>query len=193
LNRKEKAVFKIPGEKIAVIEEFMAGPGTFIEEGDIRSKTVGYTITDFHNKLVSIYSGNKNPVFPRKGSIVLGQVVSTQDKTAIIRILSVDRQLVPGQLTGVIHISTVSSDYVRTMYDATRLGDLIKAKVISNRNGVTHLSTIGREFGVIQAFCSRCGEKLTRRGRILSCPVCSNNEERKITTDYEKELGELYT
>lgn len=189
MSKKEKEVFKTPGDKVAVIEEFIAGPGTFIEEGDIHSKTVGYSIKDVHNKLVSIYPKKGNPVFPRKGSIIIGQAVSTQDKTSIIRILSVDNQPIPGQLTGIIHISTVSSNYIRTMYEAVRPGDLIKAKVISNKNGATHLSTIGRNLGVIQAFCLRCGNRLTRRGRILSCPACSNVEEREITVDYGKEVG----
>ncbi|UCD73251.1 MAG: exosome complex RNA-binding protein Csl4 [Candidatus Bathyarchaeota archaeon] len=191
MSKRKKEVFKTPGEKVAVIEEFVAGPGTFIEEGDIRSKTVGYTITDVHNKLVSIYPRSGTPIFPRKGSVIVGQVVNTQDKTAIIRILSVDNRPVPGQFTGIIHISTVSSNYVRSMYEAVRPGDLIKAKVISNRNGATHLSTLGRNLGVVQAFCIRCGNRLTRRGRILGCQVCSNIEERKITVDYGKEVGGL--
>ncbi len=189
MNKKEKEVFKTPGEKVAVIEEFIAGPGTFIEEGDIRSKTVGYTIKDVHNKLVSIYPKRGNPIFPRKGSIIVGQVVTTQDKTSIIRILSVDKQPILGQLTGIIHISTVSSSYIRSMYEAVRPGDLIKAKVISNKNGVTHLSTIGKNLGVVQAFCLRCGNRLARRGRILSCSACSHVEEREITVDYGKEVG----
>jgi len=186
LSRREIGEFKTPGEKLGVIEEFMPGPGTFIEEGDIRSRTVGYAIKDTRNKLVSIYTKRNYPIFPRKGSIVLGEVASIQNKTASVRILSVDNKPVPGSFTGIIHVSTVSSNYIRTMREAFKPGDLIKAKVVSNRNRAIHLSTLGRTLGVIQASCSRCGNILVRRGRILHCLVCSNREERKITVNYGK-------
>jgi len=187
LSRKDTREFKTPGEKLGVIEEFMPGPGTFTEGGDIRSTTVGYTITDTYNKLVSIYPQKRGPIFPRKGSIVVGEVVSTQDKTASIRILSVDNKPVPGQFAGIIHISTASSDYIRTMQEAFKPADIVRAKVVSNRNMVIHLSTLGRNLGVLQAFCSRCGGKLDRRGKIMGCPTCMNREERKIALDYGKD------
>lgn len=189
LSRRNAREFTTPGEKLGVIEEFMPGPGTYTEEGNIRSTTVGYTITDTYNKLVSIYPQKKRPIFPRRGSIVVGEVVSTQDKTASIRILSVDNQTVPGQFTGIIHISTASSEYIRTIQEAFKAGDIIRAKVISNGNMVIHLSTLGRNLGVFQAFCSRCGSELDRRGKIMGCSTCMNREERKIALDYGKEEG----
>ncbi len=186
MSRRKVREFKTPGEKLGVIEEFVPGPGTFVEEGDIRSKTTGYVITDTRNKHVSIYPKGNHPIFPRNGSVVAGEVASTQDKTASVRILSVDGKPVPGYFTGIIHVSTVSSNYVRTMRGAFKPGDLIKAKVISNRNGAIHLSTLGKTLGITQASCSRCGNRLVRRGRILHCPICSNREERKITVNYGK-------
>ena len=190
MSRRGIGEFKTPGEKLGVIEEFVSGPGTFIEEGNIRSRTVGYTIVDTRNKLVSIHPEGNYPVFPRNGSIVFGQVVGTQDKTASVRIINVDNRPVPGHFTGIIHISTVSSSYIRTIREAFRPGDLIKAKVISNKNRTIHLSTLERDLGVIQASCSRCGNELVRRGRILICPNCSNREDRKITMDFGKDIGE---
>ena len=190
MSRRGIGEFKTPGEKLGVIEEFILGPGTFSEEGDIRSATVGYTITDTHNKLISIYPRKKGPIFPRKGSIVMGEVTSTQDKTMSISILSVDNQPVPGQFAGILHISTASSDYIRTMQEVFKPGDIVRAKVISNGNMVIHLSTLGRNLGVLKAFCSRCGDKLDRRGKILSCPTCTNREERKIALDYGQYEGE---
>ncbi len=184
MSRKKTEKFRTPGEKLGVIEEFMPGPGTFIEEGNIRSRTIGYTITDTRNKLVSIYPKRNYPIFPRNGSIVLGEVASTQDKTASVRILSVDNKPILGSLAGIIHVSTVSSNYIRSMREAFNPGDLIKAKVVSNRNQAIHLSTLGKTLGVIQASCSRCGNILVRRGRVLRCLVCSNREERKITVNY---------
>lgn len=192
MREVERRDLKTPGEKLAIIEELLPGPGTFIENGEIYSKTIGYAITDFDNKLVSIYPRKRRPIFPRKGSTIIGEVSNTQDKTAQVRILIVDGDPVPGEFTGIIHISTVSSRYIRSMYEALIPGDIIRAKVISNQNSTAHLSTIGRSLGVIKALCLRCGNPLIRRGKLLRCPVCSNKEERKISLDYGKEvLGEI--
>jgi exosome complex RNA-binding protein Csl4 len=43
-NKLEKNVF--PGEKLAVIEEFNEGPGTYQEEGEIRSTEIGISKLD---------------------------------------------------------------------------------------------------------------------------------------------------
>jgi len=43
-KKLEKETF--PGEKLSVIEEYSDGPGTYQEDGDVRSSTIGTTTID---------------------------------------------------------------------------------------------------------------------------------------------------
>jgi len=80
----------------------------------------------------------------------------------------------------------VSFRYTENMFDAYKVADLVRAKVISTKNKVFHLSTKGENLGVIYAHCSQCGGLLVRRGRGLACETCGYVENRKTASDYGK-------
>jgi exosome complex component CSL4 len=84
-----------------------------------------------------------------------------------------------------IHVSDTDFKYTDNMFDAFRVGDIVRVKVISDKNGTYHLSTKGENLGVIYAFCSRCGNLLNLEGKRLKCNKCENVEKRKIASDYE--------
>ena len=50
-SRKEKA---IPGDKLAVVEEFEPGEGTYEVNGEIRASILGKINIDNKNKLITI-------------------------------------------------------------------------------------------------------------------------------------------
>ena len=66
-------------------------------------------------------------------------------------------------------------------------GDILRAKVISEKNQVFHLSMNDKGLGVLYGFCSRCGTLLEQHGYDLKCPKDGNVETRKIAPDYGKE------
>lgn len=176
--------FVIPGEKLGVIEEFLPGPGTFTDNGEIYSLTTGYTLLDMLNKTVSVYPRVHLPIIPRVGNLVYGQITSVQDKVVIIRIWKIGKRILSNFFTGILHVSNVSSEYVRTMFDVFKAGDIIRAKVISTKNRTFHFSTADKHFGVIYAFCSQCGCLLVEGKKTLMCPLCKKGEIRKIADDY---------
>jgi len=179
--------FLVPGERLGVIEEFSPGPGTYVEEGVVYSKIVGRVLMDLLNKTVSVYPLAHVVAVPRTGSTVTGQVTSAQSKKAVVRISEIGKKGLSGFFTGILYISDVSPNYVETMFDACKAGDIIRAKVVSEKNRTYHLSTAERSLGVIYAFCSRCGHVLTRGRRDLQCPTCGKFERRKIASDYGME------
>jgi len=73
------------------------------------------------------------------------------------------------------------------MNDVCKPGDIIRTKVISNKNQVSHLSTNDKSLGVVYAFCSRCSNLLEQMRHEMRCPKCGNVEKRKIALDYGKE------
>jgi len=182
-KKNEKSQIIIPGDKLGVIEEYVPGQGTFTNDGNIISSVIGKK--EISPKTRSISIDPARPLtMPTLGSLVEGQVISVQDKMANIRILKVGEEFPSGFFTGVIHISTASDDYVKVMPFVCKPGDIVRAKVISDKNRTYQLSTAEKNLGVIHGFCSRCGGSLFKRGRILQCNACQNTEERKTANDY---------
>lgn len=184
--KKISGQFVVPGERLGVIEEFTPGPGTYVEQGTIYSKTTGFTLLDMLNKRVSVYPLTHAVGAPHIGSTVIGQVSDTQSKTATLRILKVGKRPVSGFFTGILHISDASPSYVQTMFDVCKTSDIMRAKVVSDKNRVYHLSTADETLGVIYAFCSQCGHLLSLRRMIMRCTNCGKIEKRKTASDYGK-------
>ncbi len=179
----------VPGDKLGVIEEFTPGTGTYEQGGMIYSSTTGRVLIDLLNKQATVYPKVHVSNVPRVGSIVVGQVSEVQSKQATIRIFRLDTRLLNGFFSGLLHISDVSQRFVESMYEVCKAGDIIRARVISDKNRVFHLTTNDKDLGVIYAFCSRCGQALTPRKFIMRCPECGNSEKRKTAYDYGK--GEI--
>ena len=176
--------FLVPGDRLGVIEEFIPGPGTYVKNGTIYSKITGHALLDMLNKKVSVYPLTQTVGVPRPGSTSVGQVSDTQNRTATLRIFKVEKRSVSGFFTGVLHISDVSLGYVETMSDVCKTGDIMRAKVVSDKNRTYHLTTADKNLGVIYAFCSQCGYMLILQRTIMHCTRCGKIEKRKIASDY---------
>jgi len=183
-KRREGDKFIFPGERLGVIEEYLPGQGTYVEEGNIYSATTGYLSLDRINKEAQVHSQVRTPLIPKKGNIVIGHVSNVSDKTMSIDIFQIDDKIINTSFTGVMHISNTSQSYVKTMKDVFKAGDVVRSKVMSTMNREFHLTTQERELGVIQAACSRCGEQLIIRNRMLRCSSCRVSEGRKLASDY---------
>jgi exosome complex component CSL4 len=183
-KNRQSGQFVVPGEKLGVIEEFIPNTGTYVEEGTIHSKSVGFMLMDFANKKVSVFPAAVNFNVPKVGDIVIGDATSVQSSQAVIRINKVGAKNVSGRFSGMIHVSDVSFRYTENMFDAFKVGDLVRAKVISDKNNVYHLSTKEDNLGVLYAYCSLCGGTLSLSQRQLRCGECGHIERRKVAADY---------
>lgn len=183
---KKSGEFVVPGEKLGVIEEFISSSGTYVREGSIFSRVVGRILMDLVNKNVSVYPLARIIGIPRVGDIVTGNVVSVQDSTSAIRIFKLAMKPSSGFSSAILHVSDASPSYVDSMFDVCRLGDILRAKVVSDKNGTYHLSTKDEALGVVYAFCSKCGSILTRKKAKMVCDDCGNTEKRKAASDYGK-------
>jgi len=185
--RRRSGIFVVPGDRLGVIEEFIPGPGTYVRDGVLYSKITGRVLLDLLNKKASVYPLVRRVNVPRVRSIVIGQVMSVQTKIAVLRISKVEDREIPGFFTGILHISDVSPKYIEDMFDVCRVGDILRARVISNKNRIYHLSTMEENLGVIYAFCSRCGYLLAPKGERMQCARCDKIEKRKVASDYGRE------
>jgi exosome complex component CSL4 len=177
----------LPGERLGVIEEFTPDAGTYEKNGVIYSKIVGRALCDLQNRRVSVYPVVKEVVVPKVGTIIIGQIGNAQSDNVLVRIFRIGKKTLSGNFGGILHVSDVSDRYVDAMSDVVKPGDIVRAKVISAKNQIFHLSTNDRTLGIIHAFCSRDGTLLTQDRYDLKCPKCGSIERRKIAPDYGKE------
>lgn len=177
----------LPGERLGVIEEFIPDAGTYVKDGVIYSKIVGRALLDLLNKRVSVYPLTNGAVVPKVATTVVGQIGNAQSDNVLVRIFKIGHKKLSGNFGGILHISDVSDRYVNSMNDVCKPGDIVRAKVISEKNRIYHLSTNDNGLGILYAFCSRCGSLLEPQRYDLHCPKCGNIEKRKIAPDYGKE------
>jgi len=174
------------GERLGVIEEFIPDSGTYVKDGVIYSKVVGRALMDLLSKRVSVYPLISGAVVPKVASTVVGQVGNAQSDNVLVRIFQIDSKKLSGVFTGILHISDVQERYVKFMNDVCKPGDIIRSKVISEKNQIYHLSTKDKELGAVYAFCSLCSNLLEPKRHEMQCPKCGNIERRKTALDYGK-------
>jgi exosome complex component CSL4 len=177
----------LPGERLGVIEEFIPDSGTYVKDGVIYSKIVGSALMDLLSKRVSVYPLISGATVPKVTSTVVGQVGNAQSDNVLVRIFKIGSKRLSGVFTGILHISDVQERYVTSMNEVCKPGDIIRTKVISNKNQIYHLSTNDKGLGVVYAFCSHCSNLLEPKRHEMRCPKCGNVERRKIAFDYGKE------
>jgi len=177
----------LPGERLGVIEEFTPDAGTYSKDGIIYSKIIGRALMDMLNRKVSVYPLVSEASVPKVGTTVIGQVGNAQSDNVLVRIFRVGPKRISGVFTGILHISDVQDRYVDSMNDVCRPGDIIRAKVISEKNQIYHLSTVDNDLGVLYGFCSRCGGMLESKRYDMCCTKCGNLEKRKTAPDYGQE------
>jgi len=176
-----------PGEKLAVIEVLENGSGAYQKSGHVRSSELGRAHFDLEKKKVSVEKKTKELVLPKKGSMVVAEAGSVMRRDARVDIKMIDGNLIHVPFTGVIHISDAGRGFVKDMADAVRNGDLIKAVIINTSNLMIQLGIDGPEYGVIYAYCSRCGTVLEKQGNRLHCSKCDRTERRKMARSYGTE------
>ena len=177
----------VPGERLGVIEEFIPDSGTYVKDGVIYSKIVGRALLDLLNKRVSVYPLVNGELVPKVSSTVVGQIGNAQSDNVLVRIFKIENKRLSGEFSGILHISDVSDRYIDSMNDVCKPGDIVRAKVISGKNRIFHLSTNDKNLGIVYAFCSRCSTLLEPQRYELHCPKCGNTENRKMAPDYGKE------
>ncbi len=182
---KDVEELKSPGDELAMAEEFSAGEGTFEDDGVIRASVVGRAEVDQKSRAIVVRSINYPPVL-EIGDEVIGVIAGLKSSMAMVDVIRAVRERereVANREEGTIHISKISDGFVSDVKKCFKQRDVIKARVIQVKPSL-QLTTAGDDLGVIQAYCSKCREKLARSGRNLKCPSCLNIEER--------ELSELY-
>lgn len=119
------------------------------------------------------------------GDYILGEVTMVKPAMAAIEVLAVENRtrVVVGDTNGTLHVSKIARRYVKDVGNEYRLGDVVRAQIISVKPSV-QLSTEDPRSGCIKALCTRCRFGLSKVGKALECPNCGRREMRNVAPDY---------
>lgn len=175
-----------PGKKIAVIEEYVPGDGTYAGgDGFIRGKLLGIAKTDPERREVKV-SGRVRVNAVKEGDEVAGVLMNLSGVYGTVNIGVLNGKLLKTPVMGIVYPSGV----LRRGGKQYRVGDIIFARVVSRKNRILHLSIDGSRYGVVKARCNDCGGEMVvarRRPRlVLKCSRCGVEENRKISSLYSK-------
>ena len=186
LERKEReSKVVVPGEKIAIIEEFFPSANTYVKDGDILAKTIGTVSVDLKKRIINVESAKKPPL-PRKDEIVYAVVTKIRDISASLNIFYIeDRDIFLYPFVGgTLHVINVSSSFVKSLYNVIGYSDIVRAKILVERPPPLILTLRGRDLGVILARCPSCLNPLKKKGYNLVCLRCKKTVKRKISVHY---------
>tara|TARA_Y100000780_G_scaffold220753_1_gene228353 strand:- start:469 stop:1029 length:561 start_codon:yes stop_codon:yes gene_type:complete len=173
---------KLPGEKIALIEEFEGGDGTYEDDGVIRAIGLGKATFDFKKRIVKV-DQIKKASLPKTGDIVVGFIDMVPGNMVSMRILYVNNKKTDAEFTAIALMPRGRARRGGVMFKA---GDLVRAKVVSFLNANIHLNFHDPSLGVIFTTCHSCGGGVVIIEKSVKCIECGTIEERKIAEDYGK-------
>lgn len=175
----------LPGDEVAVAEEFEAGEGTYEKGGLIFASMPGVLNLDPRERVARVRAFNP-PAELKVGDIVYGVLddIRGMMATATVQALHGRSRQISGEAEGTIHISNVSEEYTEDIHDMFHLGDIVRAKVIQTKPSL-QLTTAEPFLGVVKALCSECRGPMEQKGRDLYCSRCERSERRKLAQDYD--------
>ena len=173
-----------PGDEVGEAEEFLAGPGTYVDNHKILAAQVGELA--FDSKEMKVYVKPVKPMNDvQNGDIVIATVDDLKSSMVTLdvqRIEHKDRHVM-GETHAAIHVAKCSHEYVRELDDVYRITDVVRAKVIQAAPSI-QLDTRDDDLGVIKALCQVCRQPMLRRGDRLWCEECERWEDRKLSSRY---------
>ena len=174
----------LPGDEVAVVEEFEPGAGTYEADGRVRAAVAGVLELDSNQRVARVRPFNP-PAELRAGDIVYATVEDLKSAMAVVTVLAVHgrQRQITGETEGAVHISKISDSYTDDIRDVFRSGDIVRAKVLQAKPSV-QLTTAEPALGVVLAFCGNDRAPLERRGSELRCPRDDRTERRKLASDY---------
>jgi exosome complex component CSL4 len=182
----EKKQTALPGDKLAVSEEYLPGPHVYDDSGLLRALVVGTVQRDKNKMEISVKPAAKAGVL-KVGDLVTGQVEAAATSTGSIRIYYVNGAPTDKGFTGTVMLRSREGGRGARGGPPVKLGDIVRCRIQSMMNGIIHLSLDENETGVVFAFCGNCGRPMQRGGaNRAKCDECGNVEERKLAADFGK-------
>jgi exosome complex component CSL4 len=173
----------LPGEKVAVIEEFIGEDGIYLEKGILRALRIGELKKDFKSRELKVKSKISEKI-PRLGDTIIGQVDIVQTYNIIVKIYYINGKFNYGRFEGILPNRSFESHDYNKKRTICKIGDLIRAQITSTKNSIAHLTLKDEEDGVLHSVCSICGGTFMKISHKIKCRECGNVEDRKLSINF---------
>ena len=170
---------KIPGEKIASIEEYLPGENTFEDEDSIRATTIGEINLDSSERLASI-NRQKQITVPNVGDVIIGIVEANLPSMIAIKIKYVNGKEMNSDLECICVTRHIRKKNIALAQD------VVKAKIISHINGTIHATIDEPELGVLFTKCRKCFGTVVKMRDAVKCKDCGWIDDRKLSAEFGK-------
>ena len=170
---------RIPGEKIASIEEYLPGDNTFEDEDSIRATTIGEIKLDSSEKSASVNSQTQITV-PKVGDIIIGVVEANLPSMIAIMIKYVNGKKVVADLECICVTRHIRKKNIALAKD------VVKVEIISHINGTIHASIDKPELGVLFTKCRKCFGTVVKMRDAVECKDCGWIDDRKLSSEFGK-------
>ena len=121
----------LPGDKIAIIEEYGAGNNACDDGHIVRSAIVGQSEIDKKEHVVNVK--NRKPIsVPEKGDIIIGTVEAVMGSMIAVLINYINSKPVKSQVECICATRSIRKKNVALVKD------LVKLKIIGHLNGAIH-------------------------------------------------------
>jgi exosome complex component CSL4 len=181
-KKKDATAVALPGDFLAAPEEFLPGQNAYEQGDSVRASLSGRVERDLSKREVAV----RPAVVARTlkvGDVVVGQVEAAMTSTAGVKIRYLNGVETLASFPGTVSTrSERGGRGERRTY--VKLGDVVRARVVSTLNGMNMLSIDEPHLGVVAAMCSVCGAVLVRGDGRARCEQCGNVEERKFADDF---------
>ena len=183
--KESKKAAALPGDKLAVSEEFLPGKHTYDDSGIIRALTAGEVQKDTAAMEISV----KPAVQPETIKIddwITGQVEMVQANSANVKIYFLNGKPTYKDFSGMLTLRGLTGGgRGQRRTTPVKLGDVVRCRVYSLVNGMIHLTIDEPDMGVVAALCGNCGRPLLKgTSTRAKCDECGNVEERKLARDF---------
>ena len=170
---------KIPGEKIAQIEEYLPGDNTYEDKDVIRATTIGNINLDSVERLASI-NRQKQITVPKVGDIIIGVVEANLPSMIAIMIKFVNGKKVNSDLECVCVTRHIRKKNIALAKD------VVKVEIISHINGTIHASIDSQDLGVLFTKCRKCFGTVVKMRDAVKCKDCGWIDDRKLSLEFGK-------
>jgi len=181
MTGEKKAV--LPGDKLAVSEEFLPGSHVYDDSGLLRALSVGTVLKDLKKREISVVASAQANLL-KVGDYVTGQVETAATSNSSVAIYYVNGKQTDKGFGGMLMLRSGRRERGPRAGPPVKLGDVVRCRIFSLLNGIIHLSIDDDRTGVIFALCGNCGKPLQRGGNKAKCVECGNVEERKLARDF---------
>jgi exosome complex component CSL4 len=185
VKEPRKGTTVLPGDKLAVSEEFLPGRHTYDNSGSIRALMVGSVVKDAKTMEISVEPAVQPEVI-KVDDWVTGQVEGAGGNSATVHIFFHNGKPTYKDFSGMLSLRGLSGGGRGARRTTpVKPGDIVRCRVFSLVNGIIHLTIDEPDMGVVAALCGNCGKPLSKGSATRAkCVECGNAEERKLARDF---------